>query len=300
MSNRRTCLLPLRVSKVASNVFGLSHAVVQCDASTTVDDFSNGILLEGAEDQGRRNEEDEISRKAAQGPRLRNGTLEPQISISKGIQDGDDRDKNRSIANMVVLTGISKASDHVQIQALENDHIFISHYHNPEDGFPNLADTYEWMDDDRASMSSVVHRSINAEGRKAFGSIIFPEENIKAIQDLVQNVSFSVEFKRYLQNIVVFLRMHRAVGGGITPLATKHFDLFVKCLAPFHDLTFVTPPLVSLACRKVYAHRIRITKPQSERSMQYGSDLTAVVQYLKSYTADQVIDEVLDQVEIPL
>ncbi|KAL9633814.1 MAG: hypothetical protein Q9164_004474 [Protoblastenia rupestris] len=109
-----------------------------------------------------------------------------------------------------------------------------------------------------------------------------------------------MELKSYLHNIVVFLRMHRAVGGGINPLATKHFDLLVRCLAPLHDLTFVTPPLVSLAARKVYAHRIRITKPESERSMQYGSDLAVITALLDGYTPDQVIDEVLDQVEAPL
>ena len=141
-------------------------------------------------------------------------------------------------------------------------------------------------------------------------------QSIKAIQDLVQTVSMGVELKSYLHNIVVFLRMHRAVGGGINPLATKHFDLLVRyvlhgqacmlktnfgrCLAPLHDLTFVTPPLVSLAARKVYAHRIRITKPESERSMQYGSDLAVITALLDGYTPDQVIDEVLDQVEVPL
>jgi hypothetical protein len=33
-------------SQVASNVFGLSHAVVHCNKSTTLEDFSNGILVE--------------------------------------------------------------------------------------------------------------------------------------------------------------------------------------------------------------------------------------------------------------
>jgi len=42
----------------------------------------------------------------------------------------------------------------------QNDHIFISHYHDPEDGFANLEEASEWIEDDRASQSSVVHRSI--------------------------------------------------------------------------------------------------------------------------------------------
>ena len=41
-------------------------------------------------------------------------------------------------------------------------------------------------------------------------------------------VMITAEVKRYLQNIVVFLRLHRAVAGGISARATKHFDLLVK------------------------------------------------------------------------
>ena len=34
--------------QVASNVFGLSHAVVHCNESTTLEDFSDSILVEAA------------------------------------------------------------------------------------------------------------------------------------------------------------------------------------------------------------------------------------------------------------
>lgn len=33
------------VWQVASNVFGLSHAMLHCSESTTLDDFSNGVLV---------------------------------------------------------------------------------------------------------------------------------------------------------------------------------------------------------------------------------------------------------------
>jgi hypothetical protein len=37
--------------------------------------------------------------------------------------------------------------------------MFISHYHDLEDGFSNLEEGSEWIEDDRASLSSVVHCS---------------------------------------------------------------------------------------------------------------------------------------------
>lgn len=115
-----------------------------------------------------------------------------------------------------------------------------------------------------------------------------------------QTVTVSAEVKAYLQNLITFLRMHRAVGGGISPRATQHFDLLVKCLAPLHGLEFVTPSLVSLAIRKIYPHRIAITSAENERSMQYGSDLAAVSSILDGLRPEDVIDDVLQQVEAPL
>ena len=74
----------------------------------------------------------------------------------------------------------------------------------------------------------------------------------------------------------------------------------LRCLAPLHDLDFVTPALVAIAARKIYAHRIEICTPENERSMQYGSELVAVAALLDGVKAEQVIEEVLVAVEAPL
>lgn len=55
-----------------------------------------------------------------------------------------------------------------------------------------------------------------------------------------------------------------------------------------------------MAAKKIYRHRIEITTPENERSMQYGSDLAAVTALLKGVTAEQVIEDVLVAVEAPL
>lgn len=120
------------------------------------------------------------------------------------------------------------------------------------------------------------------------------------LAELSKKVTVTAEIKAYLQNIVTFLRLHRAVGGGISPRATQHFDILVRSLAPLHGLDFVTPSLVSLAARKIYGHRISICAPENERSMQYGSDLTAISVLLEDMTAADVVEEVLAAVEEPL
>ena len=53
-------------------------------------------------------------------------------------------------------------------------------------------------------------------------------QDVGAMKNLVKEVSMTAEMKSYLQNVVVFLRMHRAVGGGVSPVATRHFDLLVR------------------------------------------------------------------------
>jgi hypothetical protein len=101
-------------------------------------------------------------------------------------------------------------------------------------------------------------------------------------------------------NIISFLRMHRAVADGISPAATKHFERLTRCLAPLHKLDYVTPALVGLAARKVYLHRISITPPNKERSMQWGSKLEAVEAVLADVGPEEVIDDVLELVTAPI
>ena len=101
-------------------------------------------------------------------------------------------------------------------------------------------------------------------------------------------------------NIISFLRMHRAVADGMTPTATKHLERLTRCLAPLHKADFVTPALVGLAVKKVFLHRIRITPPEKERSMQWGSALEAVEAVLEDVGPEEVIEDVLSMVTAPL
>ena len=58
--------------------------------------------------------------------------------------------------------------------------------------------------------------------------------------------------------------------------------------------------MVALAARKIYPHRIVITAPENERSLQWGSSLEAVKAVLDGVTPDDVVEEVLQSVEAPL
>lgn len=129
---------------------------------------------------------------------------------------------------------------------------------------------------------------------------IITESDISHLSQLSQQVHVDIDVARYQMNIVSFLRMHRAVGGGVSPTATKHLEQLTKSLAPLHGLDYVTPSLVQLAARKVYLHRIQIVAPERERSMQWGSEPAAVEAILEGVGPEDVIEDVLGMVTAPL
>ena len=66
-----------------------------------------------------------------------------------------------------------------------------------------------------------------------------------------------------------------------------------RLLAPLHGIDYLTPSIVALAARKVFRHRIIVTAPSEDRSLQYGSDLHAVSHVLADVTPDSILDGVL-------
>ncbi|TQV91094.1 ATPase associated with various cellular activities AAA_3 [Cordyceps javanica] len=198
-----------------------------------------------------------------------------------------------------------------------NDFLSIAHWHDPEHGFVNVeeqqgASEYPDNDDndnddgdvdgdqdaDAASTGSIVKR-VRAE-RHPTAPALISKDDIVCLREKGQKVRVDVDVVRYQMNVVSFLRMHRAVDQGITPAATKHFGQLMRNLAPLHRLDFVTPALVGLAARKVYLHRIRITDPRRERSMQWGSRLEAVEALLQHVGPEEVLDDVMTMVTAPV
>jgi len=170
---------------VASKVFGLSSAVVDCTEHTSLDDFAHAIL--SVENSPTRSNSPVRTR---QDSYFLHTPAFPSITRSPVSETFAD---NKMIANVIIAKNLDEAPRQVQIQALElmrtkriftrtsvqnapkrflfiallaggegprlskhlNNYMFISHFHDPEDGFPNLEDMY----DDGNSISSVVKRS---------------------------------------------------------------------------------------------------------------------------------------------
>ncbi|KAK3984804.1 hypothetical protein QBC44DRAFT_336370 [Cladorrhinum sp. PSN332] len=208
-----------------------------------------------------------------------------------------------------------------------NDFFYLAHWHDPEkDGFDyldeELGTNREDDDDDAASTDSsqsVVKRPPSLGGDSQWLSSpipmprtprlqqqsspdppLFTEDDISLLAELAAETHLSVDVARYQMNIVSFLRMHRAVMGGVSPQGTKHFENLAKSLAPLHGLDYVTPSLIALAAKKAYLHRLKVVdSPEKERSVQWGSDVAAVEILLDGIGPEDIIEDVLGMVAVP-
>lgn len=111
---------------------------------------------------------------------------------------------------------------------MQSDHLFISHYHGREDGFPNLDEASEWIEDDQASLSSVVHRSTVQDMKNFHGPPLLSPDEVHALSKASNDVTITAEITAYMHNIITFLRLHRAVAGGVSPKATRMLKILVQ------------------------------------------------------------------------
>lgn len=97
--------------------------------------------------------------------------------------------------------------------------------------------------EDNDSASSVV-RSPPEKFDKREESVVFTKEEsyhnnldwghtnmlqeLDCLASLTTKVRISSEVRAYLHNIIVFMRLHRAVGGGISAMATRHLSILCK------------------------------------------------------------------------
>ncbi|KAL4920572.1 hypothetical protein BDW62DRAFT_176765 [Aspergillus aurantiobrunneus] len=176
-----------------------------------------------------------------------------------------------------------------------NDNLLISHLHDSDEGYVYLEDD-DWHSEGQASMSSVVHKTSSGEHHRHPN---VDHELLDKFHGTSKTVKATAELVRYQQDIVVFLRLSRAVAGGVSARSNIQFAKLAKLLAVIHGIDYLTPSIVALAAKKVFRHRIVVAKPKDDRSLQYGSDLRAVTKVLEYATPDTILESVLT-LEAPL
>ncbi|KAJ9645034.1 hypothetical protein H2204_001496 [Knufia peltigerae] len=306
---------------IVRDIFSLSYIIINKHDLQSIDTFVEAILDDAREysdplDQS----DDDLGRESD----LRARVADVSFRGVASAQNDQTTLDTRKVVNVVIAKDFNLAHEDVQIQALEthqtewppcmiappllrlydlgffqNDRIFISHHHDPEDGFPNLQeiDEVDYQEDKLSAYSDTKSMSLSPQKRRASRQI--GSKLIEQLRAEGQAAIITPEIRRYLQDFVAFLRIERGVDGGVTAYATTLFLALSKYLAPFHGIDYVTPSLIALAAKKVYPHRLIIATPSRERSTLYGTDLATAQYLLEDLDPEKVIQNVLDTIECP-
>ncbi|GLA12239.1 hypothetical protein AnigIFM62618_007376 [Aspergillus niger] len=315
---------------ICTNTFGLSYSILDCSSATSLDDFRAELLPPGVY----RSSYARPSRSRLTTESAGMITSYHDLRDHKGRLKSAPIEHKQEVVNVVIAKNFNHVNDNIQREALElmhskqlttpagvleapnnflflplivrdethpinphlNDYLFISHFHDTEDGYVYLEENNDWLSDGQLSASSVIHKP---EAQMKKGHPYVDSTLLGQLQQLSTTVSMGADIARYQQDIVVFLRLSRAVAGGISTRSNLYFKSFSKLLAVLHGIDFLTPSIVALAARKVFRHRIIVAKPEEDRSLQYGSDLHAVSQVLEYANPDSILDGVLT-LEAPL
>ncbi|KAF7586033.1 hypothetical protein BBP40_009650 [Aspergillus hancockii] len=280
---------------ICTNTFNLSYAILDCSGATSLDDFCLEIIPAD-------------TRKSAGQNNVANQIV--NVVIAKNFDHVDNdiqlhalelmRSKNLSThiglleapVDFLFVPLVTRNSEHDQpiLNFHLNDHFILSHFHDSREDFVYLEENNDWLSDGQMSASSVV-RKRNTPLQKYHPNI--GQKALNKLQLAAVSATVGADVVRYQQDIIVFLRLSRAVAGGISTRSNVHFKKLSKLLAVLHGNDYVTPSIVALAAKKVFRHRITVAKPEDDRSLQYGSDLKAVAQVLSYATPDTILDSVL-------
>ncbi|KAJ5918962.1 hypothetical protein N7466_009905 [Penicillium verhagenii] len=310
---------------ICSNTFDLSFSILECGPETSIEEIHNDILTTDARKTLARPSYSRAKTGSSSNLSYVGGHRDRSKSpIPSMIAD------EPNVVNIIIAKNFNLTSEDFQVQSLQlmrtrqlvteigilnaptdflfvplvardsaelhpplkthlRDQLFISHYHEPEDGFIYLEEN-DWLSDGQLSASSVIHTPKYPQKMSAKVSNMV----IQKLREASKSTTMNAEVVRYIQDIVVFLRLSRAVAGGISARANNQFAQLAQFLTPLHGIDYLTPSIVELAARKVFRHRIIVASPGDDRSLQYGSDLVTVSRVLAEVTPDSVLDGVLE------
>ncbi|KAG9327191.1 hypothetical protein KVV02_000907 [Mortierella alpina] len=78
-------------------------------------------------------------------------------------------------------------------------------------------------------------------------------------------VTVSNDMTRYIRDVIVAVRTHEAVHGGLTARAALDLEAIMKTLAAIFQATFVTPDLLTIAAEKVFSHRLQLKSSRRQK-----------------------------------
>ncbi|KAF9333557.1 hypothetical protein BGZ91_011200 [Linnemannia elongata] len=187
----------------------------------------------------------------------------------------------RRIAQAIILDGLENASQEVYAVLLEmivnkeiNDRnryvlpdlIIIAIFNSPnvpENVPKQLLDyfaingTYQFSIPQPSRMQTVPARK----------HALFRRTDWDELSKRMKAVTVSNDMTRYIRDVIVAIRTHEAVYGGLTARAALDLEAIMKTLAAIFQTNFVTPDLLTIAAEKVFSHRIELKSTRRQRML---------------------------------
>ncbi|GBB97887.1 hypothetical protein RclHR1_00310015 [Rhizophagus clarus] len=108
-------------------------------------------------------------------------------------------------------------------------------------------------------------------------SPLIKASEIEELSRKMDSVTIHNDMHRYMRDVVVGIRTHRLVKGGLTARASSDLVILVKALAAVFQRNYATPELVLFASEKIFSHRLILRDAGDDKSIMYGTRLITLL-----------------------
>ncbi|KAF9123660.1 hypothetical protein BGW39_008804 [Mortierella sp. 14UC] len=195
----------------------------------------------------------------------------------------------RRIAQAIILDGLENASQEVYAVLLEmiinkeiNDRnryvlpdlIIIAIFNSPnvpENVPKQLLDYFSINGTYQFSIPQPRMQTVPARKHALFRRTDWDE-----LSKRMKAVTVSNDMTRYIRDVIVAIRTHEAVYGGLTTRAALDLEAIIKTLAAIFQTDFVTPDLLTIAAEKVFSHRLELKSTRRQRMLAAAAGSSSV------------------------
>ncbi|KAJ5279624.1 hypothetical protein N7478_004996 [Penicillium angulare] len=252
--------LAKELALICSGTFNLSYSIVDCGFATSIEEIHNEILTTDARKAQTHPPYSRV--KTGSSSNVSSYVTGHQERSKSPIPSRQADEPN--VVNIIIAKNLNLSNEDIQVQAIQlmrtrklatevgllhapedfmfvplviqdyygqnlslnvhlRDQLFISHFHEAANGYVYLEEN-DWLSDGQISASSVIHTPKYRQKKAAKVG----QMTMDHLREAVISVTTSAEVVRYIQDIVVFLRLSRAVAGGVSARANNQFGNFAK------------------------------------------------------------------------
>ncbi|KAI8643382.1 hypothetical protein BD408DRAFT_364828 [Parasitella parasitica] len=179
--------------------------------------------------------------------------------------------------SFLVIAVMPQGYDRLKISSQLMDRFFVS-YNFEEDMFSH-------------SSMPIPNPLVRQSSSRRFS--LMKHDEIKALAAKASKVHVNIDITRYVRDIVVGIRTHPKVKGGLTARCSQDLVAVTKSLAALFERDFLTPDLVIIAAEKVFSHRLHVLMVNATDDQMEKEDMNP-------YIPSEIVAEILRLIYVPV